>query len=432
MKAIRDRQDKLLALSRNGEVQIFDVNGSLKETYPIIYGSALLVNDGDIISVGDRISEWDPFSIPIISEKPGKVKYVDLVDGQSLEEKVDDATFLSRKVVRESKTGSFKPAIKVLHDADGTSSQGFSSYPLPVDCVINVDEGQEVEPGDIVAKITREAIKTKDITGGLPRVAELFEARIPKSPTVMTAVNGIVSFGDDIKSKRRVIITDDAGQAHEYLIPKTKHLIVTEGDYVRKSDKLVDGQINLHDILAIEGPQAVGSYLIQEVQEVYRLQGVKISDKHIEVITRQMLRRVRIIDAGDTDLLPGENSSRVVVAECNKKMEEKGLKLATFEPVLLGITKAALSTDSFISAASFQETTKVLTQASISTSMDNLCGLKENVIMGRLVPAGTGSKSYRDMTAIEADQKNSLQGGDLEVSDQENSQNTAENTDDFI
>ena len=400
LRTVANRQGQMIVLSRNGEVHVIDASGDLKEVYPVIYGAIITPNDGDTISLGDRICEWDPFSVPILSEVSGRIQYVDLVEGHSLEEKVDEATFLTRKVVLESKTKALKPSVRV-NIADAGSDAGKDLYHLPIGCTINVDEGQDVQPGDIVAKIPREQVKTKDITGGLPRVAELFEARIPKIPSIMTAVSGVVSFGDEIKTKRRVFVTDAQGVQHEYLIPKSRHLVVSEGDYVRTSDNLVDGKADLHDILAIEGPLALGEFLVNEVQNVYRLQGVKINDKHIEIIVRQMLRKVRIADVGDSSFLLGETSSRANVVETNKALEKEGLKPATFNPILLGITKASLATDSFISAASFQETTKVLTQASISSRVDHLLGLKENVIMGRLIPAGTGSSAYKDITAME-------------------------------
>jgi DNA-directed RNA polymerase subunit beta' len=402
MRTVANRQGQTVALSRNGEIQVIDLTGQLKEVYPVIYGSVVIPKDGDSIALGDRISEWDPFSVPILSEVSGRVQYVDLVEGYSLEEKVDEATFLTRKVVLESKSRSLKPGIKVLLPASAMEdSTRKDLYHLPIGCTISIDEGADVQPGDVLAKIPREQTRTKDITGGLPRVAELFEARLPKAPSIMSSVSGVVSYGEDIKTKRRVYVTDSEGVQHEFLIPKSRHLVVAEGDYVRKSDNLVDGQADLHDILSIEGPLALGEYLVNEVQNVYRLQGVKINDKHIEIIVRQMLRKARITDMGDSNFLLGDTCSRTTLLEANKKLEKEGLRPAMFEPVLLGITKASLATDSFISAASFQETTKVLTQASISSRVDNLLGLKENVIMGRLIPAGTGSSSYKDITAME-------------------------------
>lgn len=404
VRAVRNRDGKQVVLSRNGEIQIIDHNDSkVRETYPIVYGSTLAVEDGQTIVAGDRLSEWDPFAVPIVAEVKGRVRYFDLREGKSLEEKVDDITFLTRKIVTEAKGETFKPAIEIIADAGDTA--GKSVYSLPVGCIINVDEGVEVVAGDILAKIPREATKTKDITGGLPRVAELFEARKPKDVAVMADRDGTVSFGEDTKGKRKILITDANANQKEYQVPKGKHVLVNEGDYVRKGEALVDGQPSPHDILSVLGTVALAEFLVNEVQDVYRLQGVKINDKHIEVIVRQMLRRVLVTDPGDSKFLPGQTVSRLEVIECNEKLESEGLNPALWEPMLLGITKASLSTESFISAASFQETTKVLTEAAINSKVDQLRGLKENVIMGRLIPAGTGCAYYRNLTAQEAGQQ---------------------------
>ncbi len=403
IKSVVNRDGNRVVLSRNGEVRIVDADDKVRDAYPIVYGSLLSIADGDKISAGDKIGEWDPFSIPIIAEIPGKVRYVDLKEGRSLEEKVDDVTFLTRKVVTESKGEILKPALDISADLGNERVPGTRShYSLPIGCIINVNEGSVVVPGDILAKIPREASKTKDITGGLPRVAELFEARKPKEIAIMADRDGNISFGEDTKGKRKVLITDGQGEQKEYLIAKGKHVLVNEGDYVRRGEALVDGQPNPHEILAILGPITLAEYLVNEVQEVYRLQGVRINDKHIEVIIRQMLRRVSVSDPGDTSYLPLETCDRMAIMETNRKMLAEGLRPATWENVLLGITKASLATESFISAASFQETTKVLTQAAISSKIDYLKGLKENVTMGRLIPAGTGAPDYRALTAQEA------------------------------
>ncbi len=405
IRAVKNRAGNKVVLSRNGEIHIVDQDNNTKDSYPVVYGTTLLVQERQEIQAGDRLGEWDPFAVPIVAEGPGRARYKELREGKTLEETVDDVTFLTRKIVTETKGELLKPAIEIIgpHGNLIEVEGGKSTYSLPIGCIINVEEGEEVLAGDILAKIPREATKTKDITGGLPRVAELFEARKPKDVAIMAAHDGTVSFGDDLKGKRRIIITASHGGEVEYLIPKGKHILVNEGDYIRKGEVLIDGQPNPHDILAVLGKVALSEYLVNEVQEVYRLQGVKINDKHIEVIVRQMLRRVMIIDAGDTSFLPGETSSGFDVAGMNAKMEAQGLKPAIFEPVLLGITKASLATDSWISAASFQETTKVLTQASIGSKIDYLKGLKENVTMGRLIPAGTGAPYYRDLTAQEVD-----------------------------
>lgn len=403
IRSIKNREGKSIVLSRNGEVQVVDDSGRTKDSYPIVYGAAIYVTEGQKISAGDRIGEWDPFSVPIIAEARGRVRYLELIEGKSLEEKVDDVTFLIRKVVIESKGESHKPAIEVIDERGQVvlAESGKSSYSLPIGCIVNSDEGTEVQPGDILARIPREATKTKDITGGLPRVAELFEARKPKEPSIMAEGDGTVSFGEDTKGKRKVVITSSEGSFKEYLIPKGRHVLVSEGDYLRKGEALVDGQPNLHDILRVMGVETLAEYLVNEIQSVYRLQGVRINDKHIEIIIRQMLRRVIILESGDSRYLPQETVSRSEVIEASERLKAEGLVPPTWEPVLLGITKASLTTESFISAASFQETTKVLTQAAISSKVDHLRGLKENVIMGRLIPAGTGCEHYRNLTAKE-------------------------------
>jgi DNA-directed RNA polymerase subunit beta' len=309
-----------------------------------------------------------------------------------MQEKLDEVTGLSRKVIVECKTSDMRPRVSIK----GEDGKTIGRYQMPVGANIEVSEDAELDAGDILAKIPRETTKTKDITGGLPRVAELFEARKPKELAVVSEIDGVLSFGKDTKGKRKLVVTPDLGEAKEYLIPKGKHISVHEGDRVRAGEQLMDGSIDPHDILKIKGDKELAKYLVDEVQEVYRLQGVKINDKHIEVIVRQMLRRVRIIDAGDTNLLPGDEIAKMRFAETNEKVVAEGGTPAKAEPLLLGITKASLSTDSFISAASFQETTKVLTQAAIEGKSDYLRGLKENVIMGRLIPAGTGLARYKD------------------------------------
>jgi DNA-directed RNA polymerase subunit beta' len=320
------------------------------------------------------------------------VKFGDIVEGATMREQVDEFTGLSSKVVIESKDPELRPRISIKNVEGSTIYRAL----LPVGANLAVSEGQEVAAGDVLAKMPRETTKTKDITGGLPRVAELFEARKPKDFAIVSEIDGAVSFGPDSRGKRRVIVTPDVEDAEpkEYLIPKGKHISVHEGDRVRAGEALMDGSSNPHDILKIKGEKELAKYLVDEVQEVYRLQGVKINDKHIEVIVRQMLRRVRVKEVGDTDFLVGEHVEKAVFEASNQRMLDEGKQPAQAEPLLLGITKASLSTDSFISAASFQETTKVLTEASMWGKVDNLRGLKENVIMGRLIPAGTGMARY--------------------------------------
>ncbi len=341
--------------------------------------------------------DWDPFTVPILTEVSGYIAFEDMEESKTMVERVDPVTGKSSKVIIESKLADIRPRIKVL-DAAGKplmNSKGAPAvYPLPVNAIIMVEEKMRVHAGEALAKIPRETTKTKDITGGLPRVAELFEVRKPKEVAVISEIDGIVAFGKQSKGKRKVLITPEIGEAKEYLIPKGKHVTVHEGDFIRAGEPLMDGAANPHDILSIRGVKDLAKYLVDEVQQVYRLQGVKINDKHIEVIVRQMLRKVRVKSPGDSELLSGETTDRLRFEEMNEALLAEGRTPATAEPVLQGITKASLSTESFISAASFQETTKVLTEAAVAGKVDQLAGLKENVIMGRLIPAGTGLPKY--------------------------------------
>jgi DNA-directed RNA polymerase subunit beta' len=354
------------------------------------------------VKSGEMIAEWDPYTIPILTETGGVVKFGDIVEGITMEEKVDERTGLSTKVIVDTKDVEKRPRVSIKDQAGVTTRIGTAEarYLLPVGAHLNVVEGQNVAAGDVIAKMPRETTKTKDITGGLPRVAELFEARKPKEFAVISEIDGVVSFGKDTKGKRKVIVTPEVGEAREYLIPKGKHISVHEGDYVKAGEPLMDGSSNPHDILTILGEKALAKYLVDEVQEIYRLQGVRINDKHIEVIVRQMLRRVRIKEVGDTDFLIGDQVEKWRFEEENQRVLGQSGQPAVAEPLLLGITKASLSTDSFISAASFQETTKVLTEAAINGKVDRLVGLKENVIMGRLIPAGTGVTRYNQMELV--------------------------------
>ena len=395
LRTVRDRQGRLIAMNRNGELGLFDRSGRERERYPVVYGAHLKIENGQTVQPGDVLLEWDPFANPILTEVGGSIRFGDIVEGTTMQERVDEFTGLSSRVIVESKDPEMRPRI-LIKDAEGeTAAQAL----LPVGAYLSVSEGQEVAAADEVAKIPRETTKTKDITGGLPRVAELFEARKPKECAIVSEITGTVSFGADSRGKRRVIVTpeEEVGEPREYLIPKGKHISVHEGDRVRDGEALMDGSSNPHDILRIKGEKELAKYMVDEVQEVYRLQGVKINDKHIEVIVRQMMRKVRVINVGDTDFLVGEQVDRVLFEQTNERMVELGKELATAEPLLLGITKASLSTESFISAASFQETTKVLTEAAIWGKTDSLHGLKENVIMGRLIPAGTGLAMYKNI-----------------------------------
>ncbi|MBX7459027.1 DNA-directed RNA polymerase subunit beta' [Qipengyuania sp. 1NDH17] len=397
MPTITDKKGRILSLARNGELAVIDAEGREREIHKVPYGTVLMHKDGGKVKEGDRLAEWDPFSLPIITEQSGVVRFQDLVDTQTMEERVDDATGIAQRVVTELKTTGRKkedlrPRLTLFNDA-GDDSEA-ARYMLAPGTVLSVEDGQEVQAGDILARASREAAKTRDITGGLPRVAELFEARVPKDNAIIAKISGKIEFVREYKAKRKIAIVPEEGDAVEYLIPKTKIIDVQEGDFVKKGDTLISGSPNPHDILDVLGIEALAEYLCTEIQEVYRLQGVKINDKHIEVIVRQMLQKVEITDGGDTVLLPGEQVDLEEMNETNAKLA-KNKEPAKGTPILLGITKASLQTRSFISAASFQETTRVLTQASVEGKKDTLVGLKENVIVGRLIPAGTGAGMNR-------------------------------------
>ncbi len=409
VNTVKSRDGNLIVMSRHGEAvvaaQIKGEDGQIRERererYPLVHGAKLRKADGDHVKAGELVAEWDPYTTPIITEVGGTVKYGDIIESKTMEERVDERTGARSNVVVEFKDLDVRPRISVK-DASGKTakipnSNLFARYFLPVGAYINVQEGTAVEPGDVIAKIPRETTKTKDITGGLPRVAELFEARKPKEFAVISEIDGQVSFGKDTKGKRKVEVTPEIGEKREYLIPKGKHISVHEGDMVRAGEPLMEGSSNPHDILTILGEKALAKYLVDEIQEIYRLQGVRINDKHIEVIVRQMLRRVRIKEVGDTEFLVGDQVEKWRFDEENARVLNKGGEPAIAEPLLLGITKASLSTESFISAASFQETTRVLTESAINGKIDRLVGLKENVIMGRLIPAGTGLPQYNQM-----------------------------------
>jgi len=397
MPTIVDKKGRILSLARNGELAVIDAEGREREIHKVPYGTVLMHKDGGKVKEGERLAEWDPFSLPIITEQSGVVKYQDLVDGTTMEERVDDATGIAQRVVTEMRTtgrkkDDLRPRLTLFNDA-GDESEA-ARYMLAPGTVLSVEDNQQVEAGDILARASREAAKTRDITGGLPRVAELFEARLPKDNAVIAKISGKIEFVREYKAKRKIAIVPEEGDAVEYLIPKTKVIDVQEGDFVKKGDTLISGSPNPHDILEVLGVEALAEYLVNEIQEVYRLQGVKINDKHIEVIVRQMLQKVEITDGGDTVLLPGEQVDLEELNETNAKLG-KGKEPAKGTPILLGITKASLQTRSFISAASFQETTRVLTQAAVEGKKDTLVGLKENVIVGRLIPAGTGAGMNR-------------------------------------
>ena len=403
LNTVTKKDGTLVAMSRHGVVAVQDETGRELEKFPVVYGAEIRVKDGQKIKPGAMIAEWDPHSNPILTEVAGKIKFGDIVENITMVEQVDERTGFSRKVVIASKNPDLRPRISIKDPHAPTktlklpNSNNMARYFMPIGANVAVVEGDEVSAGDAIAKIPRETTKTKDITGGLPRVAELFEARKPKELAIISEIDGLVSFGPDSKGKRTVYVTPEVGDRKEYLIPKGKPITVHEGDYVRAGEALMEGSANPHDILRVLKEQELAKYLVDEVQQVYRLQGVKINDKHIEVIVRQMLRRVKIVDPGDTDFLVGDQVEKRVFSDVNRRVKEAKGKPATAEPMLLGITKASLSTESFISAASFQETTKVLTEASIAGKIDYLRGLKENVIMGRLIPAGTGMGAYQEL-----------------------------------
>ena len=424
VSTVTNREGELVVMNRNGELAVVDYpEGSdrsrerERERYPLVYGAKLKKQDGFAVKAGELLAEWDPYTIPIITELGGSVKFGDILEGTTMEEKVDERTGLSTKVIIDFKDIDKRPRLSIKDDSGKTArlaSNNEARYMLPVGAHINVTEHQEVSPGDVLAKIPRETTKTKDITGGLPRVAELFEARKPKEFAVISEIDGVVSFGRDTKGKRKVMVTPDVGEPREYLISKGKHISVHEGDRVRAGESLMQGSSNPHDILGILGEKALAKYLVDEIQEIYRLQGVRINDKHIEVIVKQMLRRVRIKESGDSDFLMGDQVEKWHFEEENQRVLAEEGQPAVAEPLLLGITKASLSTGSFISAASFQETTKVLTEAAINGRLDPLSGLKENVIMGKLIPAGTGLAEY-NVLDVECDE----QLGEIDVSEVE-------------
>ncbi len=398
--SVRNREKHLVAMNRNGFLVLVDENHREREKYQIPYGAVLMVADGDKVKEGARLAEWDPYNIPILTEIDGEIKFGDIIEGVTMREQVDEVTGRSTRVIGESKDPDARPRISIKEEGGKTrklpGSTSDARYLLPIGSNILVDEGQKVQAGDIIAKIPRETTKTKDITGGLPRVAELFEARKPKEYALISEIDGVVRLGKDFKGKRKIQVVPEVGEPRDYTIPRGKHITVHDGERVRAGEALMDGSPNPHDILRVLGDKELARFLVNEIQEVYRLQGVRINDKHIETIVRQMLRRVKIADPGDTSFLVGQSVEKWIFRDENERVvKEKKGHPAKAEPQLLGITKASLSTESWISAASFQETTKILTDASVHGRQDNLSGLKENVIMGRLIPAGTGGTSYR-------------------------------------
>jgi DNA-directed RNA polymerase subunit beta' len=405
IKTVRHHSGNLVAVSRSGELTVSDDKGLEKERYKIPYGATVAVNDGDQVQGGQIVANWDPHTHPVVTEVAGRLRFEDFLDGVTVHSQVDDVTGLTSMVVIDPKQRpaagkDLRPVVSLLDEnGDSLNIAGTelpARYYLPSGAIVSVSDGAEVGVGDILARIPQESSKTRDITGGLPRVADLFEARKPKDQALLAEATGTVSFGKDTKGKQRLVITKDDGETVEELIPKWRHVNVFEGERVERGEMISEGELNPHDILRLKGVTALAEYLVKEIQDVYRLQGVKINDKHIEVIVRQMLRKVEISNPGDTRLLRGEQVDYVSLLDENERVKADGKQPALYEPLLLGITKASLATESFISAASFQETTRVLTEAAVRGSIDHLNGLKENVIVGRLIPAGTGLSHHNE------------------------------------
>ena len=410
INTVKNKEGYLVVMNRNGSIGIQDETGRERERYPVVYGATLKVNEGKRVESDQSLVEWDPYTIPILTEVEGKLLYRDVVEGITMSEEVDEVTGLSQKVVIEHQDEKRQPRVHIKDDAN---NKVLATYLLPAQAHLMALDSAKVYPGDLIAKIPRETTKTKDITGGLPRVAELFEARKPKEHATIAEIDGEVRLGGVVKGMRKVYVKNDMGVEEEYLIPRGKHINVHDGDRVKAGEPLMDGSPNPHDILRVLGDKELQKYLVNEVQEVYRLQGVNINDKHIEVIVRQMLRWVKIEDVGDTDFIIGEQVDRFRFLEENERVKAKDLRPSTGKPLLLGITKASLSTESFISAASFQEMTRVLTEASVCGKIDELRGLKENVIVGRLIPAGTGLRTYRNI-AVDIEKESPEKGTIME------------------
>jgi DNA-directed RNA polymerase subunit beta' len=395
LKTVQQESGDIIVLNRNGQISINDENNRELEKHTVPSGSSLSAKDGQEIDKNIIFIKWDPYTSPILTEVTGKVRYEDIIDEVTMVEEVDETTGRAGRVIIEHR-GEYHPQIVMENE----KKEVLAIYPIPAGAHIVVQDGEFIKAGDLIAKTPRQVTKTKDITGGLPRVAELFEARKPKDPAMISEIDGIVEFATSKKGQRRIIVKSASGMKCEYIIPHGKHLNVYKGDRVTTGDQLVDGPINPQDILKVSGEKRLQEYLVNEVQEVYRLQGVKINDKHIEIIVKQMLKKVKIEDSGDTDFLIGMQVDKTVFQEENQRVLKKKGKPASATPMLLGITKASLSTESFISAASFQETTRVLTDAAASGKIDELSGLKENVIMGHLIPAGTGFKAHRGIEMV--------------------------------
>jgi DNA-directed RNA polymerase subunit beta' len=410
-KYVTNSEGNIVITSRSSELTIIDDLGREKERYKVPYGSILTKQDGQAVNAGDVIANWDPHTHPIITEVAGKIRFVDMIEGITMTRQTDELTGLSSIVItdpaqRNSAGKEMRPMVKLVdgkgNDVMIAGTEIPAQYFLPGNAIVNLEDGAEVNIGDALARIPQESSKTRDITGGLPRVADLFEARKPKEPAILAEKTGIISFGKETKGKRRLLITQPSGEVYEEMIPKWRQLNVFEGEQVQKGEVIADGPESAHDILRLRGVAAVANYIVNEVQDVYRLQGVKINDKHIEVIVRQMIRKCEILDAGDSNFLKGEQVEVAKVNIANRELEAAGKQPAEYEMQMMGITKASLATESFISAASFQETTRVLTEAAVSGKKDGLRGLKENVIVGRLIPAGTGYSYHQERAKAKA------------------------------
>ncbi|MDM7202665.1 MAG: DNA-directed RNA polymerase subunit beta', partial [Thermodesulfobacteriaceae bacterium] len=401
LRLVRRPDGTLVALNRQGEIALEGPDGRILEKYPVVYGARIKVEEGELVKAGSLLVEWDPYTMPIISEVSGVVKFGDIINGVTVDERIDPTTGRITIVVRDYKLTDYRPRISIKDEKGRTidlpEGRGKARYELPVGAIISVQEGEKVEAGDIVARIPRETLKAKDITGGLPKVTDLFEARKSKESAIISEIEGKVIFEKDVRGRKKLVIQPEIGEAKEYMLPKGKYIVVREGDVVKPGDPLIEGSPNPHDILKVSGIKGVARFLVEEIQEVYRLQGVKINDKHFEIIVKQMLKKVKIKDAGDTQFMIGEYVDKIRFEEENERVFAQGGRPAVAEPVILGITKAALLTESWLSAASFQETTRVLTEASLAGKIDYLRSLKENVIVGRLIPAGTGRVFYEKL-----------------------------------
>src|SRR5206468_3959490 len=396
VRAVRRIEGNWVVLNKNGQIAIYNEEGRELERYTVVVGAEITSADGGSVKKGDTFVQWDPYNVPVLSEAAGIVKFHDIIEGITMKKELDEATGLMGKVVIEHKE-DLHPQINLVNEA----GEVLSFYAIPAGAHIVVEEGDKIQAGGLLAKTPRKVFRTKDITGGLPRVAELFEARRPKDAAEIAKIDGVVDFAGTVRGKRRILVKDPKTNAEEeHLIPHSKRIIVFRGDTVKKGQQLTEGPVVPHEVLDVCGPQDLQEYLVNEVQEVYRLQGVEINDKHIEIIVRQMLRKVRVVDPGDTRFLWDDQIDKITFEEENKRVAEAGGKPAEAQPVLLGITKASLSTESFISAASFQDTTRVLTEAATLGRVDNLRGFKENVIMGHLIPAGTGYFKHRNLKLI--------------------------------